>query len=172
VASRLPNGFLWIVQSLPDGLACGRSLDASQRPYGIAPGFNGRRGAKGCCQIRHCLPSSLAEILDRTVAHSWPWFIQQSHEIRPFHARPIQLQPTRVLNPRSILSADAVNRSQHVSLGELRGWAAQLVPGASVNNDQAAIGVFQHIRRMEVRIGGNQKIAILRVEGRTRRRQT
>ena len=46
--------------------------------------------------------------------------------------------------------SDAIDRPQHVGLHELRRRAAELVPAAGVDDEQAAVGVFEHVGRMEV----------------------
>jgi len=61
--------------------------------------------------------------------------------------------------------AHAVYPAQDVGLPQLRGRAAELVPAAGVHDQQAAVGVFQHVGRMEIEAFGDEKILVLRFEG-------
>ena len=73
--------------------------------------------------------------------------------------RPGDLQPARVGNRRRGLAPNAVDRAEHVGLGQLRGRAAELVPGAGVDDEQAAVGVFDDVGRVEVEAVGDEEIA-------------
>ena len=61
---------------------------------------------------------------------------------------------------RALASANAINRAQHVRLVQLRGRAAELVPAAGVDHEQAAVGVLQHVGRMEIEVVGDEEILI------------
>src|SRR5439155_20090754 len=65
---------------------------------------------------------------------------------------------------RGILLADAVNGSLDIRLGDLRGRATDAEPTARVDDEQAAVGVFEHIGRMEVLVFTYQKIFRLYAE--------
>ena len=56
---------------------------------------------------------------------------------------------------------DAIDRAQHVRLLELRGRAAELVPAAGIDDDQAAVGVLEHVGRVEVEVGAGDEVFVL-----------
>ena len=64
---------------------------------------------------------------------------------------------------------DSIDRSEHVGLVELRGRAAELVPAAGVDDDQAAVGVFEHVGRVEVEVRAGDEVFVLGRERRARR---
>ena len=74
---------------------------------------------------------------------------------------PGQLQPARVVDLGRALAADPVDAAQHVGLLKLRRRAAELVPAAGVDHEQAAVGVFEHVGRMEVEVGLVDEILVL-----------
>ena len=59
------------------------------------------------------------------------------------------------------LPPHAINRPQHVGLLELRGRAAEFVPAAGVDDDQAAVGVLEHVGRVEVEVRAGDEIFVL-----------
>src|SRR4029434_6028044 len=44
-------------------------------------------------------------------------------------------------------------------------WATELVPGAGIDHDEAAVGIFNHVRWVKVRIIRNDKIAVFGFKG-------
>ena len=69
------------------------------------------------------------------------------------------------------LRLDAIDRAEHVGLVELRGRAAELVPAAGIDDDQAAVGVFEHVGRVEVEVGAGDEVFVLGRERRSLGRQ-
>ena len=67
---------------------------------------------------------------------------------------------------RRAFAPHAIDRAEHVRLGELRRRATELVPGAGVDHEQAAIGVFDHVGRMEVAIVRDEKVGVASLERR------
>ena len=79
---------------------------------------------------------------------------------------PGELEPARVGRMRRVLAAHAVDRAEHVGLVELRGRAAELVPAAGIHDQEAAVGVLEHVGRVEVEVGAGDEVLVLRREGR------
>ena len=77
---------------------------------------------------------------------------------------PSELGPARIGNRRSVLFSHAVNRSEDFGLLGLRGRATKLVPAARVRDEHAAVGVFDHIGRMKVRLIAHEQIPVGRAE--------
>ena len=46
--------------------------------------------------------------------------------------------------------ADAVDATENVGLFQLRRRTTQFVPAAGIDNEQTAVGVLQHVGRMEI----------------------
>ena len=63
---------------------------------------------------------------------------------------PVQLQPAWILVRSRVLLLNAIDRPQNVGFGDLRRWATDHVPTAGIGNQQAAIGIFNHIGWMKV----------------------
>ena len=76
-----------------------------------------------------------------------------------FRRPPVDLEPARIVDPGGPFPPDAIDGAQHVGLGQLRGRAAELVPAARVDHEQAAVGIFEHVGGMKVGIVGGQEIA-------------
>ena len=74
-------------------------------------------------------------------------------EIKRRHGLPGQLQAARVVSPRSSLPPDAVDTAENVRFVKLRARAAELVPAAGIDHDQTAVGVFEHVGGMKIKIG-------------------
>ena len=68
-------------------------------------------------------------------------------------------------------AADPVDRAEHDRLRELRGRATQLVPGAGIDDEQAAVGVLDDVGRMEVAIVGDEEVLVAGRERRAARHQ-
>ena len=62
---------------------------------------------------------------------------------------------------------NAIDCTQDVWLGDLRRWTTNHVPTAGVGNKQAAIGIFDHIGRMEIGLIAFEKGACFRGIGRS-----
>ena len=63
-------------------------------------------------------------------------------------ASPASRAPGRAdLQARGSASADAIDTAEHIGLGQLRRGATELVPAARVDDEQAAVGVFEHVGR-------------------------
>ena len=67
--------------------------------------------------------------------------------------------------------AHPVDTAGGADLTELPGGAMVDVPAPGVDHKQAAVGVFQHVGRVEVRIVAGDKIGVLAAEGGARRHQ-
>src|SRR6185295_3475540 len=78
--------------------------------------------------------------------------------------KPLELAAPRIINLRRICPPNPVNPPQHIRLVQLRSWAAEFVPAAGVDHDQAAVGVFEHVGGVEVEAFGYEKILVLRFE--------
>ena len=72
-----------------------------------------------------------------------------------------QRLPPRVVDLRRTLPPDSIDRPQHVGLVELRRRAAELVPAAGVDHDQAAVGVLEHVGRVEIEVGAGDEVFVL-----------
>ncbi len=67
-----------------------------------------------------------------------------------FRLVPIQLEAAGVRNAMRPFLLNPIDGAQNIWLGDLRSWATDHVPTARVGNQQAAIGVFDHIGRMKI----------------------
>ena len=77
---------------------------------------------------------------------------QPSRECLGAHPGPIDTPAARVGPFLTAGAADAIDRPQHVRLPKLRGGAAQLVPAARVHDDQAPVGILEHVGWMKVEV--------------------
>ena len=129
----------------------GSARRARQRPDAVAPDSR-RRGREG---------RPVRADLDRMVA-------DDARVVQELGARPapVDLQSAGIL---SFDGADAVDAALDLRLGDLRRRAADAEPAAGVDDEQAAVGVFQHIGRMEVRCRSRRGSLRLEPERRPRR---
>ena len=63
---------------------------------------------------------------------------------------PIQLEAAGVRDELRTLLLNPIDGPQNIGLGDLRSWTTDHVPTARIGNQQAAIRIFDHIRRMKV----------------------
>ena len=81
---------------------------------------------------------------------------------RPEIANPVGHAPAeRVLDLRRPRAPHPVDRARDVGLDELRGRAAELVPAPGVDHEQGAVGVLDHVGRVEVEpVHGGEEILV------------
>src|SRR5262249_9504499 len=109
----------------------------------------------------------LGELAHRMLADSWALVTKQPNQFVRAELVPSQLQAHWIVWMRSTDPPNPVNRAQYVRLGELRGGATELIPATCVDDEQAAIGIFEDIGRMEVSAVRNHKITVFGFEGGT-----
>ena len=71
---------------------------------------------------------------------------------------PGDIETARIVDPGRALAADSVNRPQDIGLPKLRRGAAQFVPAARVDHDQAAVGILDHVGRVKIEAIGNEEV--------------
>ena len=176
---RLPHALLTIVQRESDSLARRRRLDARERPHGVAPRVRGgcppkRRTRSGLqrhrARNRAALQASRVPGCAR-FCHGRPSIVEQVRELGRMHRAPRESAAARVVRARRALTADAVNRAEHLRRGELRGGTTELVPRAGVDHEQAAVGILEHVGRVKIAAVRHEKIGIAALERRAARLQ-
>ena len=73
---------------------------------------------------------------------------------------PVETTSARIGHRRRAALPHAVDRAQHVRLRQLRRRATQLVPGAGVDDEQAAVGVLDDVGRVEVEAVGDEEVGV------------
>ncbi len=127
-----------------------RPLDPRERPDGLAAGLGHGAVAEHGRQRPDCDGPLASDRLRRPAADGRAPIGESLHEVVQRRLLPVEPQPARVVHLRRTGLPDAVDRPQHVRLPELRGRAAELVPAAGVDHEQAAVGVLDHVGRVEV----------------------
>jgi len=79
--------------------------------------------------------------LNRALANGGAMIPQQSRQLGRLHSLPIQLQSARVVDLRSAIPSNSINGSQYIRLPKLRRRAAELVPAAGVDDEEAAVAI-------------------------------
>ena len=77
---------------------------------------------------------------------------------------PSDLLSAWILNVVRAGAFDAVDGAKDVWFVQVGRRAAEFVPAARVDDEQAAVGVLQHVRRMEVDVVADQKVGMLGFE--------
>ena len=141
-------------------------VDPCERPDGIAPRGSGAIRPRVLQQIRentrrYTVAAARLTVRDSSerfngpVLYSGPRISEQRNRLS--HTQKVlstpQLFPSWIFDLGRTLAADAVDPPQHVGLVQLRGRAAELVPAAGVDDDEAAVGVLDDVGGMEVEIG-------------------
>ena len=176
----LANPVVPVGQGQADGFAGRGSIDSSQRPERVSPRF--RRGRfredsvqpalpnpfcgerKNRLQGRNSFVPLLGQFLNGALPNRGPVVAEELRQLAARRLRPGQLQPSRIDDLGGADTPDPVNRAQHIGLPELGSRATNFIPAPRIDHEQAAIGVFQHVRRMKVGIVRNQKIAVAAIE--------
>ena len=100
--------------------------------------------------------------LHRPAAHGRPRIGQKPGQVVGGNFVPLDFLAARIVNLRRAGFADAIHRAQQIGFVKLRRGAAEFVPAAGVDDDQAAICIFQNIRRMKIQAIAGEKVLILR----------
>ena len=108
----------------------------------------------------------LRQLFDGPMVHGRGPVSKQARQFGHVHFRPCEFCPARIFNFGSILTANAVNRAQHIRFMQGRRRTAKLVPAARVDHEQAAIGVFKHVCWMKIEIVRDQEVVVVRFERR------
>ena len=154
-----------IAQRNANGLARLRTIDACQRPHSVSPRICRwcllqNRGQRG-----HGVDSAGRKRANRAILHRWPLISEARGEIRELHRGPRQCATARIGHDRRSHAPHAIDPAQHIRLCKLRRRAAEFVPGAGINHQEAAVRVFDHVRRMEVAILGYHEVGVVNLEG-------
>ena len=72
--------------------------------------------------------------------------------------RPVDVVSARIVDRSAIFASNSIDRSQNVRLGDLRRRTSDSKPAAGVDDEQAAVGVFQNIGRVKVATRTAQKV--------------
>ena len=110
--------------------------------------------------------AGLHQQLGRAILHVRPRVVEQADQFGRRHRRQVQLFAARIGRAPRRLAADAVHAALHLRFGVLRQRAAVDEPRAGVEDQQAAVGVLENIRRMEIRIGRREEVGVLRAKRR------
>ena len=76
-----------------------------------------------------------------------------------------QFRSSWIVEFRCTLPPDSIDRTQHIRLLELRSRTAEFVPAAGIDDDQAAIGILEHVGRVKVEVGAGDKVFVSGREG-------
>ena len=155
----LPNAGVPVTQRFPDSRTGGTLFDPCQTPHSVAPCFHGFAPTNDSEQF---LDGTLAsECSDGSFPNCGPSRVEQASPAGGAHSVPVELGAPGIFRRLGTDAANAINGAKHVRLGQLRGWAAELVPAARIDHEQAAIRVLHHVGRMKVATAGNQEVGIL-----------
>src|SRR5262249_40409278 len=135
---RMADVGIAVLQSLPDRGASALMLDARGRPHALAPGSC--RGARrdGVSEGRDGGCTLAAKGVSSAAADEGTAVVEQRDQALDIELAPRDGQAARVLDAWRAGAADAVDGTADVWLDELRAGAAQFVPAAGVDHEQAA----------------------------------
>ena len=160
----LPNTSVTVTQCFPDSRTGGTLFDPSQPPDSVAPGILGFAPTNDCKKFFNGALAS--ECCDGSFPNRGSLRVEQARPAHRAHSVPVELGAPRIFRRLGTNAANAINGAEHVRLSQLGGWAAELVPAARIDHEQAAIRVLHHVGRMKVAAARNQEVCIL---GRKRR---
>ncbi len=166
VHGSLADGGVSILEGQPHRCSSRVPLDARQRPDGIAPGRGPRRTLQQGGERIYGGRTDLRQLRHRLGAHCRPLVVEQRRELLRAGCRPPDAGAARIGDAPRTAALHAVDRAEHIRLGQLRRRATELVPGTGVDDEQAAVGVFDDVGRVEVAVGGDEKVGIAGPEGR------
>ena len=171
----LPDGFVRIGQKSASHFSCGGIVNASQGPNSVAPEGKRRIACErttkrgkyellpfGCCKRFD------GEVLDgrARVAEQLDELWREQGRVRACFSRGAGSIPRGSVSRGAPSSTHAIDRPEHVGFLELRGRAAEFVPAAGVDDDQAAVGVFEHVGRVEIEVRAGDEIFVVGCERR------
>ena len=165
----LADGFIRVAQGGADGFSGRTVVDPCHGPDRVDAGAGRRAGNNRRRQLIH--RGAVGERLDSASTDERTRVVQKFDEPRVIDSRPVNFQAARVFNGRCADFRDAINGPQNVRLGELGSGATELVPAARVDDQEAAVGVFDHVRRMKVDVVAHEEIVVGGSEGRAIRRE-
>ena len=161
-----------IAQRRPDGGSGRRQRQAHRGPQRPLTHVDGRMAGDGARQRRQrAIRTEADQRLDGAAPHGRPRIGEAADQRRRRRLPPVETTPARVGHRRRAALPHAVDRARHVRLGQLRRRATQLVPGAGVDDEQAAVGVLDDVGRVEVERVGDDEVGVLAGEGRAGRHQ-
>ena len=102
--------------------------------------------------------------MNRPVLNGRPVIVEQFRKLARCHRAPGESEAARIGHSRRALTANAVDRPEHLGGGELRGGTTQLVPRARVDDEEAAVGILEHVGRMEIAAARHDEIGIVALE--------
>ena len=146
-------------------------IDPRRRPDRVAPCFGRLGRLDRLCEHRHRVLASFRHRLNGASAHRRSFVAQQAGQFFGRQFRPRQFQAARVADVRRTTAANPIDAAQHIRLMQLRRRAAELVPAAGVDDQQAAVGVFQHVGRMEINVVRDEEVFVATLERRPARLQ-
>ena len=146
--------------------ACGIAPDTRERPDCIHFGCGCGIAVDECFECGDGRRAAFAKFMNGALLDKEAVIAQQFDALRWREFCPVQLESARVAQFDGADFTHAIDRAEHIGLGELRSGATDFVPAAGVHDEQAAIGVLEHIGGMKIVIVGGKKIAVAGGEGR------
>src|SRR5262249_29336307 len=165
VQRRLPDALVGVGQGGAHGGAGVGVVDPRRGPDGVGAGLHRLAGADHVGQRGQAGGAFAGQGVDGAGAHGRAGVVQQPGEVLGVQFGPGDLEAAGVGDGGGALPADAVDGAQHVGLVQLRGGAAQLVPAAGVDHQQAAVGVLDHVGGVEVKAVADQEVLVPAGEG-------
>ena len=105
---------------------------------------------------------SPAEFTACPIADGETVFIQQCHQLLQRKLVPLNLQSAGIIPAVRGSPTNAVDGAQHIGFPELRGGAADFVPAAGIDHDQAAVRILQYIGGVKVKVVTDDQLTVLR----------
>ena len=97
---------------------------------------------------------------DGALLHDRPLVVESLGQAPGRRVNPFEFRPARIGRWLDSGFLDAINRAQDFRPPKLRRRATELVPTASVEHEQATVGVLDHVRRVKVGIGRGKEIGV------------
>lgn len=161
----LTDVFVGIIEGASDGLAGSSPLDSTERPDGSTTGGRGGVCLEKIFEDRNGSGSPAGEFAAGAVGENVARVSESLGELKGSFLSQVEGEAAGVVDFRGGGFADAIDGSQYVGFGELRGGAAEFVPGAGVEDDETSVGVFEDVSGMEVEIVGEEEVGVFGVEG-------
>ena len=144
----------------------GVGIDPRQYPHRLGFGESRRIASAEGAQGPHRPVSQLDQALGGTIAHGGPVIRQSPGELLCARFSPVQFQAARVIRGRGAGESHAPNAARRGAVADATGGTVMHIPTAGIDHQQRAIRVFEHVRRMEIRVVRPYEIFVAREKGR------
>ena len=111
------------------------------------------------------LRTGFAQRVDGAFANRPTFILKSACQLFGRGVVPTELESARIIDWFRVRSTNPIDRTEHVGLVKLRGRTTELVPSASVGDDETAIGVFGDVRDMKVGVVRDEKVIVDGAEG-------